>query len=785
MSTRPRAGLASVVLFFFATVVVAAQPESGAYVQVVDVGAGLCCAARLPGNHYMIYDAGRSKNDLKAIEEVIPEGATVNLMVLSHSDADHLAAVPGICEHYALKRVIRDGFPRDTKTWQAADRAIRDKAASEGCQDLNLSHVSLAPGAKFPLGETSVTFVCGFGDLPKDWPPLNRAEQINARSVVVRLDYAGTSVLFTGDTVGKHDGGEDKCIAAEQFMVSNAGHVPIHSQILVAPHHGGDNASSTEWIRAVAPEYVIFSAGHKYEHPRQVTAERYLAAGIALSHIFRTDLGDNEGGEEWDHGSSEEGHEAGTGNVGVWIKPDGHYTVSYLADKNIAGGGVAEVASLPAASRIAVTPSPPTPPRAPPMAAKPSPAPEPSLSLSSTANQPPSTTASQPALRVPPCVCCSQRHVPFWGWILGLLPSLVVLNQALYVVLVRAQQIKKGLRGSSPSNTAEIKRLLKPREAIRSETQDYFGILSLSVRLGIPTLLLGLVGILLVQVVFRLPSSLAWIGLPTIGGVVAGAIGAYVYCMFQLGQRNFQHDISSGLAVWSAVQLAVGPILGGAVLYVWRGSGPDPSLSVLAVPFLAGFAPRLLMDAAQNMARRLWGGGNVQTPRSLPLMTIRGIDDRIQERLSEEGIFDVYSLAMANPLRLLRNTPFDKRQVIAWIDEALLMAFLPKCWETLEEHSITGAIDLAWEWSQSPKNAPSRELNELAAACHLPVALLADAARRLYEDAQVGVIWALYNGDEGGDEEERGAYAAAQPGVAPETNTGNEPEAAPSTRAEE
>ena len=47
-------------------------------------------------------------------------------------------------------------------------------------------------------------------------------------------------------------------------------------------------------VRAV---HVIFSAGSRHEHPRDDAAQRYLAAGVALENIFRTDRGDNVGWE--------------------------------------------------------------------------------------------------------------------------------------------------------------------------------------------------------------------------------------------------------------------------------------------------------------------------------------------------------------------------------------------------------------------------------------------------------------------------------------------------------
>jgi len=345
-----RIGLLSAVFFLLATLVVASQPESGAYIRVVDVGAGLCCVAKLPDSHYMVYDAGnyvdKGKSAMKAIKEMIPDDATIDLLVLSHSDSDHNGAVPDICRDYKITKILRDGLERTTKVWEAANAAIVAKAKDEGCEDVNLKHNPVAPGTRYELGSASAVFVCGWYDLPKDWVPLHPNEQINARSIVIRLEYAGKSVLFAGDTVGRHKGDPDvnACIAAEQYMVSNISAVPIHSEVVIAPHHGSDAASSQAWVSAVAPDYVIFSCGHKYGHPWASTAQRYLDAGVPLLNIFRTDIGDNEaldphdvdGKYEWSYGMNKEGHKAGTGDVGVWIRPDGMLTVSYLVDKSIA-----------------------------------------------------------------------------------------------------------------------------------------------------------------------------------------------------------------------------------------------------------------------------------------------------------------------------------------------------------------------------------------------------------------------------------------------------------------
>jgi hypothetical protein len=177
-------------------------------------------------------------------------------------------------------------------------------------------------GATYRFGDVFVMMICGFHEPPNGWGNLNQAESLNAGSIVVRLIYNNRSILFGGDAVRRHDGDPvNACIATERFMVDNDDVIPIDSDVLIAPHHGGDNASSTDFIQAVTPEYVIFSAGHRYEHPRATTAQRYLNNGVQLANMFRTDRGDDErdnGTREWANVRINNHHD-GTGDDDVDI----------------------------------------------------------------------------------------------------------------------------------------------------------------------------------------------------------------------------------------------------------------------------------------------------------------------------------------------------------------------------------------------------------------------------------------------------------------------------------
>ena len=307
------------------------QPD-GLFVRVVDVGAGLCCVICMPGGQYMIYDAGLGSSTLNAIKKLIPAQSHVELLVLSHTDSDHNGAVPSICSTYKVRRIIHTGLNRDTMTMKKAKSAIKREVKKDNAEEINLAKLPLTPGRNFQFGDTTVTFICGFEKPPSDWDIKDDSEFNNAGSIVVRVRFKNKSILFCGDAVGRHLGAPDtNAIATERFMLDQMATVPIKADVLIAPHHGADNGSSTVFIKAVQPQKVIFSAGHKHRHPRNITALRYLNHGLTLGDLFRTDRGDNEGNDEWGPlGTSSD--KSGDDDIDILITKTGTLQVAYRTD---------------------------------------------------------------------------------------------------------------------------------------------------------------------------------------------------------------------------------------------------------------------------------------------------------------------------------------------------------------------------------------------------------------------------------------------------------------------
>ena len=158
------------------------------------------------------------------------------------------------------------------------------------------------------------------------------SERRNAISIVVKLEFEGKSILFTGDTVGRRlSDPDDACKDAEKIMVDRNDDYPLKADVLIAPHHGGNNGSSKCFLEAVLPKFVVFSAGHEYGHPSKGTAKRAQNAGVRKSNIFRTDRGDDEDSIfEWKEGSVD-GCKDGRGDddVEIVLPRTGNVRVEY------------------------------------------------------------------------------------------------------------------------------------------------------------------------------------------------------------------------------------------------------------------------------------------------------------------------------------------------------------------------------------------------------------------------------------------------------------------------
>lgn len=220
-------------------------PHGQVDVLQLDVGQGLALILRTR-HHTLLYDAGPRSGavDLGA-RVVLPSlkrlGVdALDMMLLSHADADHAGGAAAVARVLSIKRVVggeTEGLPAllDTQPCISGEQWAWD-------------------GVSFELWQ---------------WPD---AVDGNPKSCVLHVQANGERLLLTGDI--------DR--AAEQAFLASALAVP--TDWLQAPHHGSRSSSSWPFLQRLAPKSVLISRGrgNAFGHPHPQVVERYQALGTQV-----------------------------------------------------------------------------------------------------------------------------------------------------------------------------------------------------------------------------------------------------------------------------------------------------------------------------------------------------------------------------------------------------------------------------------------------------------------------------------------------------------------------
>lgn len=216
----------------------------GLRLTVLDVGQGLAVVVRTR-RHTLVYDAGPAyrtgfdAGDAFVVPYLRHVGrTTVDELMISHSDNDHMGGAEAITEQLDVRR--RSGAD--------SDHPCR---AGQHWQWDGVGFTMLYPS-------------------DRDMEPGMRN---NARSCVLRIDAPGGRVLLPGDI-------EE---ASELALVARDAQA-LAATVLVVAHHGSASSSSAPFVSAVAPDIALVSAGwhNRWGFPDEQVVARLKAAGAAV-----------------------------------------------------------------------------------------------------------------------------------------------------------------------------------------------------------------------------------------------------------------------------------------------------------------------------------------------------------------------------------------------------------------------------------------------------------------------------------------------------------------------
>ncbi|MBI2626636.1 MAG: MBL fold metallo-hydrolase [Parcubacteria group bacterium] len=232
-----------------------------------DIGQGDSIFVETPSRKQILIDSGPSTRVVQKLGKVMPFfDHSIDTLILTHTDKDHIGGMPEVLNRFKVRSILDTGIICITSICDEYNKAVGNE----------LSH-----GAVRVLTHTGQRWDFGDGVFLTILSPFEKLDQVevskpNETSVVVRLDYAGRSVLFTGDIGGQT---EEKLVLAD---------IKLKSDILKVPHHGSKYSSSDIFLKSIDPDYAVISVAAKnsYGHPTKEALERLANSGATL---YRTD----------------------------------------------------------------------------------------------------------------------------------------------------------------------------------------------------------------------------------------------------------------------------------------------------------------------------------------------------------------------------------------------------------------------------------------------------------------------------------------------------------------
>lgn len=222
------------------------------HVAFLDIGQGDAIWIQAPNGKELLIDSGPDQSILESIgKEKSFFDNTIDMILATHSDKDHIGGFPYLFDRYKIPLVIESEISSPT---------ITDKMFTEKMKIESSDHLLVRSGERIVLDpKYGIVVDILFPDQnPNGW-------ETNEASAVVKVIYGSTSFLLTGDSPSE----------VEQHLVKIYGE-QLQSDVLKLGHHGSKTSSSSEFLETVQPSFAIVSAGlgNKYGHPHEEVIER-------------------------------------------------------------------------------------------------------------------------------------------------------------------------------------------------------------------------------------------------------------------------------------------------------------------------------------------------------------------------------------------------------------------------------------------------------------------------------------------------------------------------------
>lgn len=227
---------------------------------IMDVGQGDAILLRSATGKHVLVDGGPDTSVLERLPEHMPLlRRTIDLVILSHPDADHVTGLPDVLRRYRVRNVLMAGTRHASARHHDFIAAIERSGARVIRADPSV-HIKIDRDMLLDIIHPTASYVTG-------------GSRGNDQSIVVNVITRSGSLLLTGDI--ERD--------AEVAILKSGEH--LGSDYIKVPHHGSRTSSSTGFLLAVGAEKAVVSAAgseHRLNHPHTDVVRRYADMNVLL-----------------------------------------------------------------------------------------------------------------------------------------------------------------------------------------------------------------------------------------------------------------------------------------------------------------------------------------------------------------------------------------------------------------------------------------------------------------------------------------------------------------------
>ena len=250
----------------------------------------------------VLIDAGDTTKGKTVVEALKRNNVQqIDYFIATHPHPDHIGGAAEVFKAMKVLNVIDNGQPPSVPPQPAApqkptkgrrpaatnSRSTRTTSVTKFYDDYKTAvsssgahYESARPGTKYDLGGGALLTILAPSEpfFTKDKMSTG-GNDVNANSIVARLDYGSFSMMLAGDA---EEQTEHRLLTKE---------LDLKTRVLKISHHGSKYASSSGFLNRVQPEVAIVSCGawNRYGHPSQAVLDRLRAVNANVK-LYRTDL---------------------------------------------------------------------------------------------------------------------------------------------------------------------------------------------------------------------------------------------------------------------------------------------------------------------------------------------------------------------------------------------------------------------------------------------------------------------------------------------------------------